>query len=96
MFYGDGYITYKNINKEMLKEHTMGINMYLIKVFQMIEDYDEEVLSFLSKFQTQYLQDKLPEYDYLSFGKVAQYKTYNMQLFAFIANVVLQEMRGWR
>jgi len=96
MFYGDDYITYKNVNKEMLKEHTMGVNLYLIKVFQMIENYDEDVLSYLSKFQTQYLQDKLPEYYYLPFGKVDKYKTYNLQLFAFIANVVLQEMKGWK
>lgn len=95
MFYGDGDITYKNVNKEMLMEHTMGINQYLIKVFQMIEDYDESVLPYLSRFQTQYLQDKLPQYYYPSFGRVANYKTYNMQLFAFIANVVLQEMRSW-
>lgn len=95
MFYGDGDITYKNVNKEMLMEHTMGINQYLIKVFQMIEDYDDSILQYLARFQTQYLQDKLPPYYYPSFGRVSDYKTYNMQLFAFVVNVVLQEMRSW-
>lgn len=95
MFYADDYITYKGINKTMLQEHTMGINMYLKKIFRMLEDYDEEIFSFVSTFQTQYLQDKLPEYYYLPFGKIDKYKMYNLQLFAFIANVVLQETRSW-
>lgn len=95
MFYGDGMIEYKNVNKDMLMEHTMGINMYLTKVFQMIEDYDENILKYLSRMQMDYLQDKLPQYWYPSFGKIDQYKTYNLQLFAFIANVVIQEMRSW-
>lgn len=95
MFYMDNYITYKGVNKTMLQEHTMGINLYLKKVFQMLEDYDDGIFSYLSNFQTQYLQDKLPEYYYLPFGKIDKYKTYNLQLFAYIANVVLQETRSW-
>jgi hypothetical protein len=95
MFYGDHTIEYKNVNKDMLMEHTMGINLYLNKVFQMVEDYDEGVLSYLSRMQMDYLQDKLPQYWYPAFGKIAEYKTYNLQLFAFVANVVLQEMKGW-
>jgi len=95
MLYGNSYIDYKGVNKQMLFEHTMGINMYLRKVFDMIENYDESIFKYLSHFQMQYLQDKLPEYYYLPFGKVDKYKTYNMQLFAYIANVVLQETRSW-
>ena len=95
MFYGDGSIEYKNVNKDMLMEHTMGINLYLTKIFQMIEDYDENVLRYLSRMQSDYLQDRLPQYWYPSFGKIDQYKTYNLKLFAFVANVVIQEMKGW-
>jgi hypothetical protein len=95
MFYGDGSIEYKNVNKDMLMEHTMGINLYLNKVFQMIEDYDDNVLNYISRMQMDYLQDKLPQYWYPSFGKIDQYKTYNLKLFAFVANVVIQEMRSW-
>ena len=32
MFYGDGHITYKNIPVDMLNQHTLGINKYLIDV----------------------------------------------------------------
>jgi hypothetical protein len=95
MFYGDGTIEYKNVNKDMLMEHTMGINMYLSKVFQMVENYDENVLKYLSRMQMDYLQDRLPQYWYPAFGKIDQYKTYNLKLFAFVANVVVQEMRSW-
>ena len=95
MLYSDGVITYKGVNKEMLKEHTMGMNLFLIKVFDMLENYDEGILPFLTKFQMQYLQDQLPQYYYLPFGKIDQFKTYNLQLLAYIANVVLQEMRRW-
>lgn len=96
MFYMDDKITFKGVNKNLLHEHTMGLIVYLRKIFGMIENYDDSIFKYLSKFQSQYLQDKLPEHYYLPFGKIGQsYKTYNMQLLAFIANVVLQETKGW-
>lgn len=95
MFYDDGVITYKNTPSEMLKMHTLGINKYLCNVFDKIENYDTSIISYLSKFQKQYLQDKLPEYFYIPFGKNGKYKMDNLELFAFIANVVLNEMKGW-
>lgn len=95
MFYSDGYITYKGIPKDMVHQHTLGINKYLCNIFDKIENYDMSVLSYMSKFQKQYLQDKLPEYFYLPFGRNGTYKMDNLELFAFIANIVLSEVRSW-
>lgn len=95
MFYADGVITYKNISEELLKQHTLGINKYLCTVFDKIENYDYSILKYLSKFQKQYLQDKLPEYFYVPFGRMGKYKMDNLDLFAFIANIVLMEVRNW-
>ena len=95
MFYADGVITYKNISEELLKQHTLGINKYLCTVFDKIENYDYSILKYLSKFQKQYLQDKLPEYFYVPFGRMGKYKMDNLDLFAFIANIVLTEVRNW-
>ena len=97
MYYMNDYIKYQNINQTMLMEQTMGINLHIKKVFRMIEDYDEDIFNYLSKFQMQYLQDKLPQQYYVPFGRVgADYKAYNLQLLAFLANVVIEETRHWK
>jgi hypothetical protein len=95
LFYADGAIEYKNIPKEMLMKHTLGFNKFFCKVFEKMEDNDPSILSYLSKFQTKYLQDKLPQYYYFPFGKLGDYKTYNLEITSYIANMVLKEMKGW-
>lgn len=97
MYYANDYIKYQNINKDMLMEQTLGMNLHLKKIFKMIEDYDEEIFTYLRKFQTKYLQDKLPQQFYVPFGRIgADYKAYNMQLLAYLANVVMEETKHWR
>lgn len=95
MFFSDGVITYKGIPKDMLNQHTLGIHKYLCQVFDKLENYDTSILEFLSKFQTKYLQDKLPDYYYIPFGKTGEFKISNLTLFAYIANVTISEMKGW-
>lgn len=95
MFYNDGSIVYKNVNIDMLNMHTLGINKYLCVVFNKIENYDIGILKYLSKFQKQYLQDKLPEYYYIPFGKNGKYKLDNLELFGYITNIALNEIKGW-
>lgn len=95
MFYVDGVITYKGIPKEMLNQHTLGINKYLCNVFDKIENYNPEIIDFLSKFQSKYLQDKLPDFYYIPFGRNGEYKMGNLGLLSFVTNVVLEEMKGW-
>ena len=96
IYYNDGCIDYKGIPKEMLKMHTLGINRHLLKIFQMVELCDESVISYLSKFQMRYIQDKLPDYYYIPFGKRSgDYKMENLSLFAFLANVVKEDSRDW-
>lgn len=95
MFYADGVITYKGIPKEMLNKHTLGIHKYLCTVFDKVENYDPEILDFLSKFQRKYLQDKLQDFFYIPFGRVGDYKMSNLGLLSFVAKVVLEEMKGW-
>ena len=97
MFYdGNGIITYKGVPRELLDTHTLGLNKYMIKIFTMIENYDSSVLKFLSKFQKNYLQDKLPDFYYISFGKRGEYKIYNMKLLSYIASITLIESKSWR
>lgn len=95
MFFSNGCITYKGIPHDMVKHHTLGINKYLCTIFDKLENYDTSVLEFISKFQKKYIQDKLPEYYYRPFGKNGTYKMSNLSLFAFIANVAINEMKGW-
>ena len=95
MFYADGVITYKNIPKDMLNIHTLGIHKYLCNIFDKIDNYDMSILKYISKFQCQYLQDKLPEYFYVPFGRNGNYKMDNLELFALIANIVLNEVGSW-
>ena len=95
MFYNDGVITYKGIPKEMLNQHTLGMNKYLCIVFNKLENYDTDILNYLSRFQKNYLQDKLPDFYYNPFGRNGVYKMGNVGLLSFIAKVVLSEMKGW-
>lgn len=95
IYYGDGAIEYKGCSKELLKMHTLGINKYLLQIFEMMERCDDSVIPFMRKFQKKYLQDKLPEYYYTSFGKIGQYKMENLKLFAFVANAVMGDMYEW-
>lgn len=95
MFYNDGEILYKGIPDEMRQSQTMGLNRYLVKVFRMLEDNDPAVLDYISKFQRDYLQDKLPEYYYQSFGHIGEYKFENLNFLAYIAKIVIQEVSSW-
>lgn len=93
MFYDNGVITYKGIPKQMLQQHTLGINQYLLTVFEKLEEYDDRLFPYLRKFQRQYLQDKLPEYFYIPFGNTGKFKTENLKLLSYIARITMQEMR---
>lgn len=95
MYYSDGYITYKGIPEEMRMQHTMGINKYLLTVFEKLENMDPSILQYLKRFQGQYIRDELPNFYYPSFGIVGEYKLENLNLFSYITNIVLKEMRGW-
>ena len=95
MFYTGSYIDFKQFNKERLKDHTLGIVKYLTNIFKRVEDYDPTVLDYIRKTNTKYLKDKLPEYWYNAFGNTGEYKTENFKLFAYIANVVLSEVKRW-
>lgn len=95
MFYTGKYIDFKQFNKERLKDHTLGIVKYLTNVFNKIENYDPTILDYMRKTNTRYLKDKLPEYWYRSFGNVGEYKTENFKLFAYMTNIVLNEVRRW-
>ena len=74
----------------------MGLNKYLMKIFEYIESYDKNIIKYMNRFQQQYLQDKLPEYYYSSFGKIGNFKTDNFELFALIANIVVKEVGSWK
>lgn len=96
IFYDGQFITYKGIPDEMVKQHTLGMNKYLQKIFQYVEDYDERVLNYISTFQKNYLTDQLPEFFYHPFCKLGgKYKITNLEFLSFIANVVLEDMKGW-
>ncbi len=95
MFYNDDIITYKGIPLSMLNNHTLGINKYLCNIFKMIECYDTSIIDYINKFQQNYLQDKLPDYYYIPFGKTGENKLDNLQLFSYIAKIILIEMRKW-
>lgn len=95
MFYTGDYIDYKQIPQDLIQQHTLGINKMLCNIFNKIENYDETVIDYLTKMNTRYLQDKLPEYFYNSFGKAGNYKVENLQLFAFLAKILIKEVRSW-
>lgn len=93
MFYENGTITYKGIPSQMLQQHTLGMNQYLLTIFNKLEEYDDNIFAFLRRFQRQYLQDKLPEYYYIPFGNTGKFKVENLKLLSYIAKIVMQEMR---
>ena len=97
MYYADGLVTYKNIPKELVQQHTLGINQYLCTIFAKLEDYDASVTDYMAKFQQKYLQDNLPEYYYLPFGrgKAGSVKIANLDLFGFLAQIVINEVKKW-
>lgn len=95
MFYNDGYIEYKGAVQQLIDQQRMGINLYLIKIFKYIENYDTQILKYMSRFQRDYLMDQLQEYVYQSFGHLGDFKYANLELFAYIANIVVQEMKRW-
>lgn len=96
IFYDGDIISYKGVPDEMIKQHTLGMNKYLLKIFQYVNDYDTKVLDYMSKFQKNYLQDQYQEFFYHPFCKLGgKYKTSNLEFLAFIANVVMNEIKQW-
>ena len=85
------YIKYKGI--EMF--YADGVITYKNISEELLKQHTLGINKYLSKFQKQYLQDKLPEYFYVPFGRMGKYKMDNLDLFAFIANIVLTEVRNW-
>ena len=94
MFYDGEVLEYKGVAKDLLNQHTLGIHRYLCEVFNKLENYDDSVVDYITKFQAKYLQDRLPNYYYIPFGRMGDYKMSNLELFAFVANVVMKELRG--
>ena len=94
MFYDGETLEYKGVAKELLNQHTLGIHKYLCDIFNKIENYDDTIIDYITRFQMKYLQDRLPDYYYISFGRVGDYKMSNLELFSFIANVVMKEIGG--
>lgn len=95
MFYGNEILGQKGFIKEMWNQHTLGLCKYLLNVFNKLNNYDPTIIQDLRKFQTVYLQDKLPEYYYVAFGRPGPFKLANLQFTAFITNIALKEVRGW-
>lgn len=95
LFYNDGTVIYKGIPKEFLKKHTMGMHQYFSRIFEMIDNYDEDVINFVKNFQMKYLQDKLPSQYYLSFNKNGEYKIANLKMLGHIARIVNKEYESW-
>lgn len=93
MFYSDGIVEYKGIPKQMLQQHTLGICQHIRTIFDKLDQCDESIYPYLTKFQKKYLQDKLPEYYYIPFGNTGKYKSENLKLLSFLAQVVMHEMR---
>lgn len=93
MFYVDGTIDYKGIPKQMLQQHTMGMNIHLLKIFEMMENYDDDIIAYLRKFQKKYLNDQLPDCYYTPFGHVGPFKGENLKFLSHLAKIVTQEMR---
>lgn len=92
----NNYIDYKNIPEELVKQHTLGFDVYLKKVFEKLENYDDSVIKYITKFQKEYLNDELPEFYYHPFGRNGTFKMSNLELTSFIAQIALQEVKSWR
>lgn len=94
MFYADGTIDYKGIPKAMLQQHTMGLNLHILKIFEMIENYDEDLIPYIRKFQKKYLLNQLPDYYYIPFGFAGgAFKAENLKLLAYLAKIVIREVK---
>lgn len=93
MLYTDGTMTYKNAPSDLLEINTLGINLFLIKICKMIENEDENVLNYISKYQRDYLNDKLPHFCYISFGKPGELKISNLNLLGYMATICVQEIK---
>lgn len=93
MFYGDGEVTYKGIPKQMLQQHTLGMCQYILNVFTKLECRDDSLYNDICVFQKKYLQEKLPEYYYIPFGKTGEWKGENLKFLAFMAQVIQSELR---
>lgn len=100
MFYKNdiknNYIDYKNVPEQLVGEQMLGFDIYLKKVFEYIENYDDTVLKYISKFQKKYLQNQLPDAYYHTFGKYGKYKFDNLKLTSFIAQVAMKEVKSWQ
>lgn len=99
MYYNDlnGTITYKNIPSDVLACHTIGLCRHFVKLFCMLENYDEDVLQYLSRFQQQYLQNKLSDSYYIPFGKPnGPLKTENLKILAYLCKIALREKFIWK
>lgn len=95
MFYDGEVLEYKGVAKEVLNQHFMGIHKFLCEIFNKVENYDNSIIDFITRFQMKYLQDRLPEVYYVPFCRLGEYKMSNLELFAFIANIVMKEMGQW-
>lgn len=95
MFYHETFMDYKGGNKNLLEQQQMGITQYLLRIFRYIDNYDPEILDYMNKFQKNYLTDQLPEFVYPPFSLPGLNKYSNLDLFAFIAKVVLKEKASW-
>ena len=54
------------------------------------------MLDWLAKFQKNYLKDQYSEFFYHPFCKLGgKYKISNLEFLSFIANSILEDMKGW-
>ena len=93
MFYVDGTIDYKGIPKDMLQQHTMGLNLHILRIFEMMESYDDGLIPYLRKFQKRYLMNQLPDYYYIPFGHAGEFRSSNLKLLSYLAKIAIHEMR---
>jgi hypothetical protein len=93
---GLGTLDFKNVGKEKIQEHTMGLNKYVIKVCSYLENYNKDVIKYMRKFQKKYLKQQLPEYYYSAFARVGDFSTANLQFLGFMANIVMREVSSWK
>lgn len=94
MFYDEDtdHIDYKGINSELLGKHTFGLQPHILKVFQMIENNDERIFRYLSKYQCDYLTRKLKPECYIPFEKINgdEFLT-NLNLLSYLCKIAIKE-----
>lgn len=95
IYFNDDYVTYKNASKDNLNQHTLGMTKMLRKYFEYMENCDDDVFKYLKKFQSLYLLDKLPDQYYVPFGKVGEFKIYNLQLLTYLAWIAIKQSKRW-